>query len=292
MNIGSPRCGRTSAPDCRQRRFEGSVVVEKVREGKDGFGFNAATGEYEDLLAAGIIDPKQVSRFALQHASSVAALLLTTECAIAELPSLSLRLLLRPAWAAAWAACTKKRSDGLLPVAPDRKGEPRRRAPLFRIRDFSPCCGRTFCCRTAERPRKAETSAPGFSEPSRRRSGRNGPAKAFGTGYGSTVFSENRGAAGIFRRMTGPVPARGERGRVFADSPCSCREVLAGWKAGARVSGSAARELSAIDKGAMSQRRPDAACAGAIRAFITGQGVKADAAARGLPSAGNGHTFK
>ncbi len=66
--------------------FEGSVVVEKVREGKDGFGFNAATGVYEDLLAAGIIDPKQVSRFALQHASSVAALLLTTECAIAELP--------------------------------------------------------------------------------------------------------------------------------------------------------------------------------------------------------------
>ena len=66
--------------------FEGSVVVEKVREGKDGFGFNAATGTYEDLLAAGIIDPKQVSRFALQHASSVASLLLTTECAIAELP--------------------------------------------------------------------------------------------------------------------------------------------------------------------------------------------------------------
>ena len=66
--------------------FEGSVIVEKVREGKDGFGFNAATGVFEDLLAAGIIDPKQVSRFALQHASSVASLLLTTECAIAELP--------------------------------------------------------------------------------------------------------------------------------------------------------------------------------------------------------------
>ncbi len=66
--------------------FEGSIVVEKVRNGKDGFGFNAATGVYEDLLSAGIIDPKQVSRFALQHASSVAALLLTTECAIAELP--------------------------------------------------------------------------------------------------------------------------------------------------------------------------------------------------------------
>ncbi|MBQ9105445.1 MAG: chaperonin GroEL, partial [Mailhella sp.] len=53
--------------------FEGSVIVEKVREGKDGFGFNAATGEFEDLLAAGIIDPKQVSRFAIQHASSVAS---------------------------------------------------------------------------------------------------------------------------------------------------------------------------------------------------------------------------
>ena len=66
--------------------FEGSVVVEKVRAGKDGFGFNAATGEYEDLLKAGVIDPKQVSRFALQHAASVASLLLTTDCAIAEKP--------------------------------------------------------------------------------------------------------------------------------------------------------------------------------------------------------------
>lgn len=66
--------------------FEGSVVVEKVRGGKDGFGFNAATGEYEDLLKAGVIDPKQVTRFALQHAASVAGLLLTTDCAIAEAP--------------------------------------------------------------------------------------------------------------------------------------------------------------------------------------------------------------
>ncbi len=66
--------------------FEGSVVVEKVRGGKDGFGFNAATGEYEDLLKAGVIDPKQVTRFALQHAAGVAGLLLTTECAIAEAP--------------------------------------------------------------------------------------------------------------------------------------------------------------------------------------------------------------
>ena len=66
--------------------FEGSIVVEKVREGKDGFGFNAATGEYEDLIKAGVIDPKKVTRAALQNAASVASLLLTTECAIAEKP--------------------------------------------------------------------------------------------------------------------------------------------------------------------------------------------------------------
>ena len=65
---------------------EGSVVVEKVREGKDGFGFNAATGEYEDLIKAGVIDPKMVARVALEKAASVASLLLTTECAIADKP--------------------------------------------------------------------------------------------------------------------------------------------------------------------------------------------------------------
>ena len=66
--------------------FEGSIVVEQVRAGKDGFGFNAATGEYEDLIKAGVIDPKKVTRTALQNAASVASLLLTTECAIAEKP--------------------------------------------------------------------------------------------------------------------------------------------------------------------------------------------------------------
>ncbi|MDE7370362.1 MAG: chaperonin GroEL [Desulfovibrio sp.] len=66
--------------------FEGSIVGEKVRAGKDGFGFNAATGEYEDLIKAGVIDPKKVTRTALQNAASVASLLLTTECAIVEKP--------------------------------------------------------------------------------------------------------------------------------------------------------------------------------------------------------------
>lgn len=66
--------------------YEGSIVVERVREGKDGFGFNASSGEYEDLIKAGVIDPKKVTRIALQNAASVAALLLTTDCAIAEKP--------------------------------------------------------------------------------------------------------------------------------------------------------------------------------------------------------------
>mgnify|MGYP003572853794 CR=1 FL=1 len=65
---------------------EGSVVVEKVKDGKGAFGFNADSGEYEDMIKAGIIDPTKVTRFALQNASSVAALLLTTEAMIAEKP--------------------------------------------------------------------------------------------------------------------------------------------------------------------------------------------------------------
>ncbi len=67
--------------------FEGSIVVEKVRDGKDGFGFDAATGEYGDLIKAGVIDPKKVTRIALQNAASVASLLLTTECAVADKPA-------------------------------------------------------------------------------------------------------------------------------------------------------------------------------------------------------------
>jgi chaperonin GroEL len=65
---------------------EGSVVVEKVRQGKGSFGFNAATEEYEDLMKAGIMDPTKVVRTALQNAASVAALLLTTEAMVAEKP--------------------------------------------------------------------------------------------------------------------------------------------------------------------------------------------------------------
>jgi len=65
---------------------DGSIVVEKVKNGKGSFGFNAATEEYEDLVKAGVIDPTKVVRAALQNAASVASLMLTTEALIAEKP--------------------------------------------------------------------------------------------------------------------------------------------------------------------------------------------------------------
>jgi chaperonin GroEL len=66
--------------------FEGGVVVERVRAAEGSSGFNAATGVYEDLLAAGVIDPAKVTRSTLQNAASIAALLLTTEALVAEQP--------------------------------------------------------------------------------------------------------------------------------------------------------------------------------------------------------------
>ena len=65
---------------------DGSIVVEKVKNGEGAFGFNAATETYEDLVKAGVIDPTKVVRTALQNASSVASLMLTTEALVAEKP--------------------------------------------------------------------------------------------------------------------------------------------------------------------------------------------------------------
>ena len=65
---------------------EGSVIVQKIREGKDDYGYNAATDTYENLFKAGVIDPTKVTRLALENAASIAALLLTTEAVVAENP--------------------------------------------------------------------------------------------------------------------------------------------------------------------------------------------------------------
>ena len=65
---------------------EGSVVIQKVKDGKKDFGYNARTDTYENLIKAGVIDPTKVSRVALENAASVASMLLTTECIIADIP--------------------------------------------------------------------------------------------------------------------------------------------------------------------------------------------------------------
>jgi chaperonin GroEL len=71
---------------CANAGVEPGVVAQKVAEGKGNFGFNVATGEYEDLVKAGVVDPTKVTRTALQNASSIAGLLLTTEAMITEIP--------------------------------------------------------------------------------------------------------------------------------------------------------------------------------------------------------------
>ena len=65
---------------------EGSVIINKIREGKGDFGYNARTDEYVNMFEAGVIDPTKVSRVALENAASVAGMFLTTECAIADIP--------------------------------------------------------------------------------------------------------------------------------------------------------------------------------------------------------------
>ena len=65
---------------------EGSVIVDQVRKSKGNEGYNVATGKYEDLVKAGVVDPKKVTRIALQNAASIAGLLLTTECLITDMP--------------------------------------------------------------------------------------------------------------------------------------------------------------------------------------------------------------
>ena len=71
---------------CENAGIEGSIVVQKVKEGKADFGYNARTDKYENLIKAGVIDPTKVGRVALENAASIAAMLLTTECVLADEP--------------------------------------------------------------------------------------------------------------------------------------------------------------------------------------------------------------
>ena len=65
---------------------EASVVVQQVKEGKDDYGYNARDDKFENMFQAGVIDPTKVTRLALENAASIAALLITTECVIADEP--------------------------------------------------------------------------------------------------------------------------------------------------------------------------------------------------------------
>jgi chaperonin GroEL len=71
---------------CENAGVEGSVVIKEVRQGKDDYGYNARADRYENMIEAGIIDPTKVTRVALQNAASVASMIMTTECAIVEIP--------------------------------------------------------------------------------------------------------------------------------------------------------------------------------------------------------------
>ena len=88
--LASSWCSRPSKPRCAKSWAnaggEPSVVINKVLEGKGNFGFNAANDTYGDMIEMGILDPTKVTRTALQNAASVASLMLTTECMVAESP--------------------------------------------------------------------------------------------------------------------------------------------------------------------------------------------------------------
>jgi hypothetical protein len=100
---------------------EGAVIVRRVCDSKDdNFGFNAESGEYGDMLEAGVIDPAKVTRLALQNAASTAALMLTTEALIADFKGEERRLWQARAKAGAWEGCTKVKCLGKIHVAYSR----------------------------------------------------------------------------------------------------------------------------------------------------------------------------
>ena len=88
--VASPSSAAPGAAPLRQLTanagVDGSIVVQDVRNGKASYGYNVATGQYVDMLKAGIIDPTKVTRGALQNAASIAGLLLVTEAMVADLP--------------------------------------------------------------------------------------------------------------------------------------------------------------------------------------------------------------
>ena len=115
---------------------EPSVVINKVLEGKGNFGYNAQTGEYGDMVAMGVLDPTKVTRYALQNAASVAALILTTDAMVAELPKEDKGW---PAECRRWWHGRHGRHGHVSPVIPAKAGiQPQQKSPasagLFHFR--------------------------------------------------------------------------------------------------------------------------------------------------------------
>ena len=105
------RCAGSRPTPARKARSS-SQQVKDAKDADDGY--NAATDKYEDLVAAGVIDPTKVVRTALQNASSIASLLLTTEALVCEIPEEKKEAAdAAAAAAAAWAGCTKKNAEGV-----------------------------------------------------------------------------------------------------------------------------------------------------------------------------------
>ena len=102
---------------------EASVVVNNVLNGKGNYGYNAATGEYTDLVEQGVLDPTKVTRTALQNAASVASLLLTAEAAVVELAEDKPAAPAMPGGMAAWAAWTSKSRRHCLARPGDARGK-------------------------------------------------------------------------------------------------------------------------------------------------------------------------
>ena len=87
MNIIKRACEEPLRQITANAGYEGAILIEKVRANQDyNYGFNAATGQYEDLVKSGVMDPTKVTRSALQNAASISALMLTTEAMICEFP--------------------------------------------------------------------------------------------------------------------------------------------------------------------------------------------------------------
>ena len=189
--------------------LEGGVVVEKVRNLEPGRGLNAATGEYVDMIKAGIIDPAKVTRSALQNAASIAALFLTTEAVIADKPEKNPARLRVAAAAGTWTS--KSDFSQFKQLSSERAASGKPGAALLRSRL---CPRRTACAFTPWDGRKCTGCRPEASKGSSRSDvAEAGGDLALGFGVAGAGLAEQLADAteGIAQTLGGLLPLRPER---------------------------------------------------------------------------------